>query len=151
MTIIGNATSDAELRFTPSGAAVATFTVASTPRVKKGDEWADGDTTFFRCSGWRDMAEHIAETITKGMRVIVYGRFKTRQYEKDGQTRTSIEIEVEEVGPSLRYATAQIQKMQRSGGNGGRGQGGGGSFDDPWATATPASSGRGGFDSEPPF
>src|SRR5688572_2478755 len=95
MTIVGNATADADLRFTPSGAAVAAFTVAVTPRVKKGDEWTDGDTTFFRCTAWREMAEQCAESITKGMRLIVYGRFKTRQYEKDGQTRTSVELDVE--------------------------------------------------------
>lgn len=154
MTIVGNTTADAELRFTPSGLAVATFTVACTPRVKRGDEWVDGDTTFFRCSVWREMAEQVAETITKGMRVIVHGRFKTRQYEKDGQTRTSVEIDVEEVGPSLKYATAKVAKMSRSGGGnrqsgGGAAQGGG--FDDPWATGAPSGSGGGNFDSEPPF
>jgi single-strand DNA-binding protein len=152
MTIVGNVTSDAELRFTPGGLAVAAVTVAVTPRVKKDNEWKDGDTTFFRCTAWREMAEQIAETVTKGMRVIVHGRFKTRQYEKDGQTRTSIEIDVEEMGPSLRYATAQVKKMARSSGSR-SGQSAG--FDDPWASGAPASadtSRSGGFDdSEPPF
>ncbi len=154
ITIVGNATDDAQLRFTPAGAAVAAFTVAVTPRIKRNNEWTDGDTTFFRCTAWREMAEQVAETVTKGMRLIVHGRFKTRQYEKDGQTRTSVEIEVEEVGPSLRYATAKVQKMQRSGGDRGQ-QSGGGFGDDPWSTAAPASgrgtSGGSDFDSEPPF
>jgi single-strand DNA-binding protein len=149
MTVIGNATSDSELRFTPSGVASATFTVAVTPRVKRNDQWVDGDTTFFRCTAWREMAEQVAETVTKGMRLIVHGRFKTRQYEKDGQTRTSVEIEVEEVGPSLRYATAKVQKMARSNGGGGAPQGG--SSGDPWASSAPAGSANSAFDSEPPF
>lgn len=119
MTIVGNATSDAELRFTTSGVAVAAVNVAVTPRIKRGDEWVDGDATFFRCTAWRELAEHIAETVTKGMRLIVHGRFKTRRYDKDGQTRTSIEIDVEEIGPSLRYATAKVAKAARGGGNGG--------------------------------
>ena len=148
MTIVGNATSDAELRFTPSGVAVAAVTVAVTPRVKDGDSWKDGDTTFFRCTAWRDMAEQVAETVTKGMRLIVHGRFKTRKYEKNGQARTSIELDIEEIGPSLRYATARIQKMAR--GSSDRAPQGGGSSD-PWATAAPAGSGGGGFDSDPPF
>lgn len=159
ITVIGNATSDAELRFTPNGVAAASFTVASTPRIKRGDEWADGDTTFFRCTAWREMAEQVAETVTKGMRLIVHGRFKTRQYEKDGQTRTSIEIEVEEVGPSLRYATAKVEKKSRSdNGGGGRGNGGGNGArrqqteSDPWATAAPAGQGGGSrFEENPPF
>jgi single-strand DNA-binding protein len=155
MTIIGNATSDAELRFTPSGAAVAAFTVAVTPRTKKGDSWVDGDTTFFRCTAWREMAEQVAETVTKGMRLIVHGRFKTREYEKDGQKRISVEIEVDEVGPSLRYATAKVNKMQRSGGSQPSGGGSSGG-DDPWSTSgtsKPAQTGGfgGGFGDEPPF
>ena len=144
MTIVGNATGDAELRYTPSGAAVAAFNVAVTPRVKKGDAWEDGQTTFFRCTAWREMAESCAESITKGMRLIVHGRFKTREYEKDGQTRNSIEIEVDEVGPSLRYATARVQKMQRSGG-------GHPPADDPWSSAVPAGSAGSSAQSEPPF
>lgn len=155
MTIVGNATSDAELRFTPGGVAVAAFTVAVTPRVKQGNDWKDGTTTFFRCTAWKEMAESVAETVTKGMRLIVHGRFKTRQYEKDGQTRTSVEIDVEEVGPSLRYATARVQKMARSSGGGrSAGSSSGGGFDDPWASsssAAPAGSAASDFDSEPPF
>lgn len=150
ITVIGNATSDAELRFTPSGAAVATFTVAVTPRVKRNDQWVDGDTTFFRCTVWREMAEQVAESVTRGMRLIVHGRFKTRQYEKDGQTRMSVEIEVDEVGPSLRYATAKVQKISRSGGSNGASSGGG-FADDAWASAAPAGTSAGNFDETPPF
>lgn len=150
MTIVGNATGDAELRYTPSGAAVAAFNVAVTPRVKKGDVWEDGQTTFFRCTAWREMAESCAESITKGMRLIVHGRFKTRQYEKDGQARTSVEIDVEEVGPSLRYAVAKVQKAQRS--SGGGQQAAGGQAYDPWASAVPAGPTKtANFDDEPPF
>jgi single-strand DNA-binding protein len=153
MTIVGNATADAELRFTPSGAAVAAFTVAVTPRVEKGDQWADGETTFFRCSAWREMAEQVAETVTKGMRLIVHGRFRTRAYEKDGVQRISVEIDVEEVGPSLRYATAKVQKVSRSGGPGNSGPrptgGGGGFADDPWA-AGGGPAGGASFDAGPP-
>jgi single-strand DNA-binding protein len=153
MTIVGNATSDAELRFTPAGLAVAAFTVAVTPRVKKGDAWEDGQTTFFRCTAWREMAESCAESITKGTRLLVHGRFKTRQYEKDGQTRTSIEIDVEEVGPSLRYATAKVQRMTRSSGGGQSQPAQGHGASDPWSTggaqANPVKTGD--FDQEPPF
>lgn len=157
ITVIGNSTADASLRFTSGGIAVATFTVAVTERVKDNDSWKDGSTTFFRCTAWREMGEQCAETITKGMRLIVHGRFKTREYEKDGQTRTSIEIDVEEVGPSLRYATATVKKMQRSSGTPGQGgqrppQGGG--SDDPWASQTTGrqASGFGGnADLEAPF
>lgn len=160
MTIVGNAAGDAELRYTPSGAAVCAFTVAVTPRTKRGDSWEDGETQWFRCTAWREMAEQCAESITKGMRLIVHGRFKTRQYEKDGQNRTSIELDVEEVGPSLRYATARVNKMQRSGGNGGgnrQSSGGvaGGNFDDPWATQGSSQPSRGpgsqSTSDEPPF
>jgi single-strand DNA-binding protein len=168
ITVVGNLTADPELRFTPSGAAVASFTVASTPRTfdRQANEWKDGETLFMRCSIWREAAENVAESLTKGMRVIVSGRLKSRSYEtKEGEKRTVIELEVDEIGPSLRYATAKVQKMSRSGGGGGGfgsggggGQGGGGgNFDDPWATATPAgaSSGSGRSssysDDEPPF
>ncbi len=150
ITIVGNATSEAELRFLSNGAAVCKFTVAHTPRTKQGDTWVDGQTTFYRCAIWRDAAEPAAESITKGMRLIVHGRLKFREYEKDGQTRQSIEIDVDEVGPSLRYATAKVQKMQRSGGQnsggeqrqpartgGGQLQGGGGFDNDPWASQEP--------------
>ena len=119
ITICGNTTAPAELRYTPSGAAVANFTVASTPRTfdKNSNEWKDGTTLFMRCSAWRDMAENIAETLDqKGMRVIVTGRLTQRSYEKDGQTRTMVELEVDEIGPSLRYANAKVNRTQRSGG-----------------------------------
>lgn len=114
ITITGNLTADPELRFTPSGAPVANFTVAHTPRVKQGNEWIDGEPMFMSCSVWRDAAEHVAESLQKGMRVIVHGKLKTRSYEaKDGTRRTVFEVEVEEVGPSLRFATATVQRAQR--------------------------------------
>jgi single-strand DNA-binding protein len=117
ITVIGNITGDPELRFTPSGAAVANFTVASTPRQfdRQSNEWKDGETLFMRCSVWRDAAENVAESLTKGTRVIVSGRLKQRSYDKDGEKRTVIEMEVDEVGPSLRYASAQVRKAERSG------------------------------------
>ena len=131
ITIIGNLTGDPELRFTPSGAAVANFTVASTPRTfdRQSNEWKDGETLFMRCSIWRDAAENVAESLVRGTRVIVSGRLKSRSYEtKEGEKRTVIEMEVDEVGPSLRYASAKVTKTQRGGGGGGGfgGQGGGG-------------------------
>ena len=136
LTIIGNLTSDPELRFTPSGAAVANFTVASTPRTfdRQSNEWKDGETLFMRCSIWRDAAENVAESLVRGTRVIVSGRLKSRSYEtKEGEKRTVIEMEVDEVGPSLRYASAKVTKTQRGGGggfggSGGGQQGGGGSY-----------------------
>ena len=147
ITIIGNITGDPELRFTPSGAAVANFTVASTPRAfdRQSNEWKDGETLFMRCSVWRDAAENVAESLQRGTRVIVSGRLKSRSYEtKEGEKRTVIEMEVDEVGPSLRYATAKVNKTQRGGGSGGGGFGGGGQQgggwsggqqqEDPWAT-----------------
>ena len=140
ITVIGNITGDPELRFTPSGAAVANFTVASTPRQfdRQSNEWKDGETLFMRCSVWRDAAENVAESLQRGTRVIVTGRLKSRSYEtKEGEKRTVIEMEVDEVGPSLRYATAKVNKTQRGGGGGfgGGQQGGGGSQqEDPWAT-----------------
>jgi len=160
ITVIGNLTDDPELRFTPSGAAVARFRVASTPRYldRQSGEWKDGEPLFLSCTAWRQAAENIAESLQRGTRVIVSGRLRQRSYEtKEGEKRTVIELEVDEIGPSLRYATAKVQKMSRSGGGFGPsgGQGGGGNFDDPWATAAPASSrssGPGGsFDDEPPF
>ena len=129
MTIIGNLTNDPELRFTPSGAAVANFTVASTPRTfdRQSNEWKDGETLFMRCSVWRDAAENVAESLQRGSRVIVTGRLKSRSYEtKEGEKRTVVELEVDELGPSLRYATAKVNKTQRGGGGGGFGGGGGG-------------------------
>jgi single-strand DNA-binding protein len=128
LTLIGNLTSDPELRFTPSGAAVANFTVASTPRAfdRQSNEWKDGETLFMRCSVWREAAENVAESLTRGSRVIVTGRLKSRTYDtREGEKRTVVELEVDELGPSLRYATAKINKTQRAGGGGG---GGGGNF-----------------------
>ncbi|MBC8990007.1 single-stranded DNA-binding protein [Micromonospora aurantiaca] len=163
ITVIGNLTDDPELRFTPSGAAVAKFRVASTPRFmdKASGEWKDGEPLFLSCTVWRQAAENVAESLQRGARVIVSGRLRQRSYEtREGEKRTVIELEVDEIGPSLRYATAKVQKMSRSGGGGGGfggggGQGGGGgNFDDPWASAAPAPSrgGSGGnFDEEPPF
>lgn len=152
ITVVGNLTSDPELRFIQSGAAVVNFTVASTPRTfdRQSNEWKDGETLFMRCSLWREAAENVAESLTKGMRVIVTGRLVSRPYEANGEKRTVIELQVDEVGPSLRYATAKVTRTQRGGGSaGGFGGGGfssspaGGSDADPWATA-PASD-------EPPF
>ncbi|WP_010533202.1 single-stranded DNA-binding protein [Brachybacterium squillarum] len=127
ITVIGNLTADPELRFTQSGAAVASFTVASTPRTfdRQTNEWKDGEALFLRCSVWRDAAENVAESLEKGARVIVQGRLQQRSYtDRDGNNRTSVELQVDEVGPSLRYATAKPAKVQRGGG-GGRGFGGG--------------------------
>ena len=128
ITLVGNLTADPELRFTPSGAAVANFTVASTPRTfdRQTSEWKDGDAMFLNCSVWRQAAENVAESLTKGMRVVVQGRLKSRSYEtREGERRTVFEVEVDEVGPSLKYATAKVNKASRSGGGGG-GFGGGG-------------------------
>ena len=163
ITVIGNLTDDPELRFTPSGAAVAKFRVASTPRYmdRSTNEWKDGEPLFLACTVWRQAAENVAESLVRGSRVIVSGRLKQRSYEtREGEKRTVIELEVDEIGPSLRYATAKVQKMSRSSGGGGgfgsSGGGGGGNFaDDPWASAAPANAGSGGssssFDDEPPF
>src|SRR3954471_8282042 len=121
ITVVGNLTNDPELRFTPSGAAVASFTVASTPRFldKNTNEWKDGDALFLRCSVWRQAAENVAESLTRGARVIVTGRLRRRSYEtKEGEKRTVVELEVDEVGPSLRYATAKVTKAARGGGGG---------------------------------
>jgi single-strand DNA-binding protein len=178
ITVVGNLTDDPELRFTPSGAAVAKFRIASTPRTldRQSGEWKDGEPLFLACNIWRDAAEHVAESLQRGARVIVQGRLRQRSYEtREGEKRTVYELEVDEIGPSLRYATAKVQRMSRSGGGGGGfgasngggggnrqsggGSGGGGNFDDPWATSAPASSSGGGrsaggnssFDDEPPF
>ena len=131
ITVIGNLTSDPELRFTPSGSAVANFTIASTPRTfdRQSNEWKDGETLFLRAAVWREAAENVAESLTKGMRVIVTGRLKSRSYEtKEGEKRTVIELEVDEIGPSLRYANAKVNRTQRSGGQGGFGGGNSGGF-----------------------
>jgi single-strand DNA-binding protein len=164
LTVVGNLTADPELRFTPSGAAVANFTVASTPRIfdRQSNEWKDGDALFMRCSIWREAAENVAESLTRGSRVIVQGRLKQRSYEtREGEKRTVVELEVDEIGPSLRYATAKVNKASRSGGGGGgfgsgAGQRSGGAAggeakqDDPWGSA-PASGSFSGGDDEPPF
>src|SRR6059058_4904384 len=164
ITVVGNLVDDPELRFTPSGAAVANFRIASTPRTfdRQTSEWKDGDTLFLACSVWRQAAENVAESLQRGARVIVQGRLKQRSYEtKEGEKRTVYEVEVDEIGPSLRYATAKVIKGQRSGGSGGSGNFGGGSSggfsggsgggapagDDPWATPAPS----GDFTDEPPF
>lgn len=119
VTIIGNLTADPELRFTPNGSAVANFTVASTPRVRdQQNGWRDGDTMFVRCSVWNRAAENVADSLTKGVRVIATGRLKVRNYEtRDGRQGTSIELEVDEVGPSLQFATAQVARVNNSGGD----------------------------------
>ena len=129
ITLVGNLTSDPELRFTPNGAAVANFTVASTPRMfdRKSGEFRDGETLFMRCSLWRDAAENVAESLSRGTRVIVQGRLKSRSFDtKEGERRTVMELDVDEIGPSLRFAKAQVSKVERSGGFQGGGQGYGG-------------------------
>jgi single-strand DNA-binding protein len=134
ITVVGNLTADPELRFTPSGAAVANFTVASTPRTfdRQSNEWRDGESMFLNCSVWRQAAENAAESLTRGMRVIVQGRLKARSFEtREGEKRTVFEVDVDEVGPSMRYATAKVTKTSRSGSGGGYQSGGG---DDPWAS-----------------
>jgi single-strand DNA-binding protein len=168
ITVIGNLTSDPELRFTPSGSAVANFTIASTPRTfdRQSNEWKDGETLFLRASVWREAAENVAESLTKGMRVIASGRLKSRSYEtKEGEKRTVIELEVDEIGPSLRYANAKVNRSQRSnqggqaaGGFDGQGNGNQASQaapqDDPWGIPAASNAGGGwgnGLDSEPPF
>ena len=160
ITVVGNLTADPELRFTGSGAAVANFTVASTPRIldRASGEWKDGEALFLRCSIWRQAAENVAESLTRGSRVVVTGRLKQRSFEtKEGEKRTVIELEVEEIGPSLRYATAKVNRAQRTDGGGSPGgYGGSGSrpaappADDPWSSAPPAG-GAGGYSDEPPF
>jgi single-strand DNA-binding protein len=160
ITVIGNLTADPELRFTQSGAAVANFTVASTPRTfdRQSGEWKDGEALFLRCNIWRQAAENVAESLTRGARVIVSGRLKQRSFEtREGEKRSVVELEVDEIGPSLRYATAKINKVARgngggggAGGGGGYGGGGGAPADDPWGSAPPAGA-SGGFSDEPPF
>ena len=151
ITIIGNLTADPELRFTPSGAAVASFTVASTPRTfdRQAGEWKDGETLFMPCQAWRQMAETVAESLTKGTRVIVQGRLVQRSYTtREGENRTVVEMQVDEIGPSLRYAKAQVTRQPRGGGQGQSGYNApaGGAADDPWATGGSTS-----FGDEPPF
>jgi single-strand DNA-binding protein len=166
ITVIGNLTDDPELRFTPSGAAVANFTIASTPRMldKATNEWKDGDALFLRCSIWRQAAENVAETLTRGARVIAQGRLVQRSYEtREGEKRTVVELQVDEIGPSLKYATAKVSKTSRGGGSGGGfggsgssggsrgGSSGGSGSDDPWASAAPAGGGSSSHSDEPPF
>jgi single-strand DNA-binding protein len=160
ITVIGNLTSDPELRWTPSGAAVANFTIASTPRTldRETQEWKDGEALFLRCSVWRQAAENVAESLSRGSRVMAQGRLKQRSFEtKEGEKRSVIELEVDEIGPSLRYATATVARAARSGDGPGGGSGGGiGAGDgragtgrdnspDPWAATV------GGAGEEPPF
>jgi single-strand DNA-binding protein len=170
ITLVGNLVDDPELRFTPSGAAVAKFRIASTPRTfdRQTNEWKDGESLFLTCNVWRQPAENVAESLQRGMRVIVQGRLRQRSYEtKEGEKRTVFEVEVDEVGPSLRSATAKVTRAQRSGGPGGGGFGGGqqgggygggggqqggggwgggapqsGPADDPWASSAPAGGGQ---------
>lgn len=164
ITVIGNLTADPELRFTASGTAVANFTVASTPRTfdRQSGEWKDGEALFLRCNIWRQAAENATESLTRGMRVIVSGRLRQRSFDtREGEKRTVVEMEVDEVGPSLRYATAKVNKVTRQGGGstgGGYGTSGGSSgSDDPWSSApqagapAAAASGNAGYDDEPPF
>src|SRR5499427_2753728 len=149
ITIAGNLVDDPELRYTPTGQAVANFRVASTPRFldRQTNEWKDGEPLFLTCNVWRQAAENVAESLQRGARVIVTGRLRQRSYEtREGEKRSVMELEVDEIGPSLKYATAKVQKMQRSSGGGGYGSGGSGNsggsggssgFDDPWASAAP--------------
>ncbi len=165
MTVVGNLTADPELRFTPSGAAVANFTIASTPRKfnAQTNQWEDMDALFMRCSIWRQAAENVAESLTRGSRVIASGRLRQRSYDtKEGEKRTVVELEVDEIGPSLKYATAKVNKVSRGGGGfGGGNQAAAGSApggDDPWGSAPQAGSSGGGFggsrggaNDDPPF
>jgi single-strand DNA-binding protein len=172
ITIAGNLVDDPELRFTPAGQPVARFRVASTPRFRDNStgEWKDGDSLFLTCNVWRQAAENVAESLTRGMRVIVQGRLRQRSYEtKEGEKRTVYEVEVDDVGPSLRNASAKVNRVARSGaGDGGYGGGqrssggrssgggqgggyGGGGEPDPWASDSSSSSSGGGYSDEPPF
>ena len=166
ITVVGNLTADPELRYTQSGLAVANFTIASTPRSfdRASNDWKDGEALFLRASVWREFAEHVASSLTKGSRVIAQGRLKQRSYEtKEGEKRTAIELEVDEIGPSLRYATAQVTRSQSSGTGGQMGQRSGAApvADEPWGApaggaSAPASGGDvwntpGSFSDDTPF
>jgi single-strand DNA-binding protein len=174
ITVVGNLVADPELRFTPSGQPVATFRVASTPRIRDNatNEWKDGDSLFLTCNVWRQAAENVAESLQRGMRVLVTGRLKQRNYEtKEGEKRTVYEVEVDDVGPSLRNASAKVNRASRgsgengfSGGNGGGNRGGGGYSggqgssggassrnEDPWASDSGGGNSGGGYSDEPPF
>ena len=162
ITVVGNLTADPELRYTQGGLAVANFTIASTPRTfdRQANDWKDGEALFLRASCWREFAEHVASSLTKGSRVVATGRLKQRSYEtKEGEKRTSIELEIDEIGPSLRYATAQVTRA-----SGGAGAGGGGGrpqgavADEPWGASAPAAGGAddvwntpGSYNDETPF
>jgi single-strand DNA-binding protein len=162
ITVVGNLTADPELRYTQGGLAVANFTIASTPRTfdRQANDWKDGDALFLRASCWREFAEHVAGSLTKGSRVVATGRLKQRNYDdRDGNKRTAIELEVDEIGPSLRYATAQVTRASggsTGGGGGGRGQVSGGA-EEPWAASAPAGGGDdvwntpGNYNDETPF
>jgi single-strand DNA-binding protein len=142
--LVGNLTDDPELRFTPNGAAVANFRLAVTPRVREGDSWKDGETSFFRINVWRQQAENVAETLQKGARCIVVGRLRTRSWETpEGEKRSVTEVEADEIGPSLKFATAKVERSSRSG------SGGGGGGD--WAGSAAGASKGGQFNDEPPF
>ncbi|MBN9605596.1 MAG: single-stranded DNA-binding protein [Actinomycetales bacterium] len=147
ITVVGNLTADPELRYTQSGQAVANFTIASTPRIfdRQANEWKDGEALFLRASCWRDFAENVAGSLTKGMRVVAQGKLKQRSYQdRDGNNRTSVELDVDEIGPSLRYATASVTRTQ-GGSRGGQG-GGGGAAAEPWGGPSGASGGSSGGD-----
>ncbi|SHG95164.1 single-stranded DNA-binding protein [Streptoalloteichus hindustanus] len=152
ITVVGNLTADPELRFTSSGAAVASFTVASTPRTfdRQSGEWKDGEALFLRCSCWNQQAENVSESLTRGMRVLVQGRLRQRSFEtREGEKRTVVELEVDEIGPSLRYATAKVSKASRGGGPAGNAGNTGMPANDPWASATPVAAAP--RADEPPF
>jgi single-strand DNA-binding protein len=157
LTVIGNLTADPDLKFTTSGAGVANFTVASTPRTldRQSGEWRDGEALFLRCNIWREAAENVAETLTRGSRVIVTGRLKQRSYEtREGEKRTVVELEVDDIGPSLRYATAKLNRVSRAGGSGpGSGFSGrnSGTGDAAPSGLTPTTGGAAATDDEPPF
>lgn len=152
VTLVGNVAADPEIKFLASGAAVCNFSLASTPRVKDGDTWSDGETMWVRCAAWRELAENVSESLTKGTRVIVQGRLKVRSYEANGEKRTSIEMDVDAVGPELRFASAKVVKVQRSSGGGGfsgvqpaaRPARASAPAADPWGDVPPP-------DEEPPF
>jgi single-strand DNA-binding protein len=141
--LVGNLTDDPELRFTPNGAAVANFRLAVTPRVREGDSWKDGETSFFRINVWRQQAENVAETLQKGTRCIVVGRLRTRSWETpEGEKRSVTEVEADEIGPSLKFATAKVERSSRGGSGGGGGD---------WAGSAAGASKSGQFNDEPPF
>jgi single-strand DNA-binding protein len=160
ITVVGNLTADPELRYTQGGLAVANFTIASTPRSfdRAANDWKDGEALFLRASCWREFAEHVAGSLTKGSRVVATGRLKQRSYEtKEGEKRTSIELEIDEIGPSLRYATAQVTRASGGSSSGGGRPQGGAVADEPWAASAPASGGDdvwntpGNYNDETPF